>query len=72
MLEDIEQIELLASIRTNDLSEPVDLYLQVADRLEGSYRYNYITRANFIREHCSGLSGKSLFELDLLTLWGKN
>jgi hypothetical protein len=30
MLGDIEQIELLASIRTNDLSEPIDLYLHFA------------------------------------------
>jgi hypothetical protein len=62
MLEDIGLVELLASIRTNDLSEPIDLYLQVADQLEVSYRHNYVTRANFIREQCSRLSGKSLFD----------
>lgn len=62
MLEDIEQIELLASTRTNDMSEPLELYLKVAEQLEATYRYEYISRASFIREQCSGHSGKELFD----------
>jgi hypothetical protein len=62
MLEEIEQIELLATMRTGDLSEPVELYLQIADRLEATYRHNFITRAKFIREQCEGKDGKELFD----------
>lgn len=62
MLEVIEQIEILASTRTNDLSEPVDLYLKVADQLEAAYRPNYITRVKFIREQCNGESGQETFD----------
>jgi hypothetical protein len=62
MLEDIDQIELLASIRTNDFSEPIDPYLKVADQLEATYRHNYITRAKFIREQCVDGSDKEIFD----------
>lgn len=62
MLEDIEQIELLAVRRTNDFSEPVEPYLRFADKLEATYRHNYVSRAKFIREQCEGYTGEELFD----------
>lgn len=63
MLDDIDQIELLASIRTNDLSEPIHLYLKVADQLENTNRQDNITRAKFIKEQCEGKSAKEIFDM---------
>jgi hypothetical protein len=62
MLEDIELLDHLAGIRTNDFSEPIDLYLKAAEQLEATYKYNYITRAKFIREQCNGKSSKEIFD----------
>ena len=62
MLNDIEQIGLVASTRTNDLSEPLDLYLKVANELEATLRLEYLARAKFIREQCKGDNGKELFD----------
>jgi hypothetical protein len=62
MLEKIQLIQELAGIRTNDLSEPINLYLKVAKQLENTYRHNYITRAKFIREQCDGNSGREMFD----------
>lgn len=56
MLEDIQDIETLATTAS------VDAYLKFADQLEATHRYNYISRANFIREQCKGLDGKHLFD----------
>lgn len=61
MLEELVNTELLASIRTNDFSEPLDLYFKIAEELESTNRHNYITRANFIREQINGNSGEVLF-----------
>lgn len=62
MLEDIKDVELLASIRTFDLSEPVDLYFKIANELKATNRHNYISRANFILEQLKGNSGKEIFD----------
>ncbi|MGC4099778.1 hypothetical protein [Ferruginibacter sp.] len=62
MLEDIEDLELLASMRTIDQSEPVELYTKVAGELHASNRHNYITRANFIREQLNGREGEEIFD----------
>lgn len=62
MLEDIKDLELLASIRTIDLSEPIDLYFKVADELQSTNRHNYISRANFIREQVNGKDGRDIFD----------
>ena len=62
MLEDIDQIEQLAATRTSDFSEPIEPYLRIADKLEATYRYNFISRAKFIREQCEDKTGKELFD----------
>jgi hypothetical protein len=56
MLDDIQDIEALAATGS------LEAYLKFADQLEATHRYNYITRANFIREQCKGLDGKQLFD----------
>ena len=62
MLKEINQIEQLAITRNNDLTEPIEPYLQVAEQLEITNRHNYISRAKFVREQCGGRSGKELFD----------
>ena len=62
MLENIKNAELLASIRTSDMSEPVGLYTKVAEELESTNRHNFITRAKFIREQINGNDGKETFD----------
>lgn len=62
MLDIIENIEDLIAARTNDLSEPIDLYLEIAQKLENTNRHNYISRAKFIREQCNNSDGKTLFD----------
>lgn len=62
MLAEIENIEDLLVIRTIDLTEPVDLYLTIADKIEKSNNHNCISRANFIKEQCNNLNGKDLFD----------
>lgn len=62
MLNDIKNLELLASIRTLGLSEPTELYFEIVDELKATTRPNYISRANFILEQLNGKSGKELFD----------
>jgi len=62
MFEEIDDIELLASARTNDLTEAVDLYFKIAKELQATNKHNYITRANFILEQINGLDGKEIFD----------
>lgn len=62
MLEDIKYLELLASMRTIDLSEPTDLYFNVADELKATNRHDYISRANFILEQLNGTDGREVFD----------
>ena len=61
-LSNVPHIEQLASTRTNDLSEPIEPYLQIANELEATNRYEFISRAKFIREQCEGREGKELFD----------
>lgn len=62
MLNDIENLELLASIRTIDLSEPVNIYLKVIDELQSTNRHNYVSRANFIYEQLNNKNCNDLFD----------
>lgn len=62
MLEDIQIIHHLPDIRTQELSEPLDRYIEAAEQLEATYRHNYITRAKFIREQCNDLDGRETFD----------
>lgn len=62
ILEDIKEIELLASIRTNNLSEPIEQYIKIAKELESTNRHNFISRAKFIYEQVNGKSGKDIFD----------
>lgn len=62
MLEDIKDLQLLASIRTINLSESIDIYFKVIDELQSTNRQNYVSRANFIREQLNNKSGKDLFD----------
>ena len=62
MLEDFKDLELLASIRTLDLSEPTDLYFKFADNLQSTNQQKYISRASFILEQIKGGDGKALFD----------
>lgn len=62
MLEDIKDLQLLASIRTLDLSEPTDLYFKFANDLNSTNRQNFISRASFILDQINGRDGKALFD----------
>jgi len=62
MLEDIDGIHLLASIRTKELSESLDLYIKVAQQLQSTNRHDYISRAKFILEQINGNDGKGIFD----------
>ncbi len=62
MLEDIKDLAVLASMRTIDLSEPLDMYFKIADELQSTNRHNYISRASFIRQQLSGKDGKEIFD----------
>ena len=62
MLNHIKEVDRLAAIRTNDLSEPIELYLKAAEQLEATNRVNYMTRAKFINEQIDGNSGKEIFD----------
>jgi hypothetical protein len=62
VLDEIKYIEELASVRTIDLSEPLDLYFKVEEELDATHRHDFISRAKFIREQCNGGSGKEIFD----------
>jgi hypothetical protein len=62
MFENIKGVDELYAARTNDLSEPLHPYLNIASQLEATGRHNYITRAQFIREQCNGNLSKELFD----------
>jgi len=57
----IPHANLLAVRRTNDLSEPLDLYLQIANELTESKLAANKTRAEFIRMQCEGAESENLF-----------
>lgn len=62
MLENIRDIELLASMRTIDLSESTDLYFKVVADLQSTNRHDYVSRANFILEQLNDNEGRETFE----------
>jgi len=62
MLEDIKDLELLASSRTIDLSEPTNLYFKVAEELQLTNRLGYVSRANFILEQLTDKDGRDIFD----------
>ena len=62
MLEDIKNLELLASIRTIDLSEPTGLYFKIVDELQSTRRHQYVSRASFILEQLNGKDGRGIFD----------
>lgn len=62
MLENIRDIELLASMRTIDLSESTDLYFKVVADLQSINRHDYVSRANFILEQLNDNEGRETFE----------
>ncbi len=62
MLEEIKDLELLASMRTIGLSEPTDLYFKVANELQSTNRHDYISRANFVLEQLNDRDGRETFD----------
>jgi hypothetical protein len=71
MLNSIPNIHLLASIRINNLSEPLDMYLKIINELEATNNPTYILRAKFIKEQISGNDGKEIFNAER-EKWGIN
>jgi len=63
------QLQKLLESRTNDLSEPVDLYLEIADEFEHTGKEELKARATFIREQCQEKSGKLIFD-KYREIWG--
>jgi hypothetical protein len=62
MLENIKDLESLASERTIDFSEPTELYIKVADELKSTNRHDYVSRANFILEQLNDKDGRETFD----------
>jgi hypothetical protein len=62
IFEHINGIDELCHSRSNDFSEPLDIYLNIASQLEATGKNNYITRAKFIRQQCEGDLSKELFD----------
>jgi hypothetical protein len=62
MLSNIPNIHLLASILTNNVSEPLDIYLKIINELEATNNPDNISRAKFITEQINGNSGKEIFD----------
>ena len=52
----------MLTLEPQDLSEPLDPYIEAAGQLEATYRHNYISRAQFIREQCNDLDGRETFD----------
>jgi len=61
-------IELIDS-RTDDLSEPTDIYLKVAEFLKHQREDIYVSRAQFITEQCLDEPGEEIFSR-YRELWG--
>ena len=56
------QLETVIKARTNNLREPVDIYMDFAGRLSQLDNSPAKTRAAFIRMQCSGFDTKDFFE----------
>jgi hypothetical protein len=63
---DLSLVEELLAARRPDESEPVELYLRAADRLEAA---GHAPRAEFIRRQCAGEPAAELFALHRVA-WG--
>ena len=57
-----DQLDTVIKIRTDDLSEPNDIYLGFADQLSQLDSDTARTRAAFIRLQCGGIDTKDFFE----------
>src|SRR4051812_17198327 len=57
-----ELLDKLASLRTNDLSEPLAPYLELAAVFETGNRHELKSRASFIRDQCKGFDVKQIFD----------
>ena len=62
MLDSIENIEQLIASRTSELSEPLEIYYAITERLEQMNGDKYSSRANFIRQQCENFSAKEKFD----------
>ncbi len=62
MLAHINDITLLSSNRTIDLSEPTDLYFKAASELRSTKRHHCISRGDFILAQLSGKDGREIFD----------
>ncbi len=71
MLNSFQDIYYLTSIRTNNLSEPIDIYLKIIKELEATNNSNNISRAKFIAEQINGNRGKEIFDANREE-WGIN
>ncbi len=69
MLISSNQLQKLLKSRANVLSEPVDLYLEIADEFEHTGKEELKARAIFIREQCEGKSGQLVFD-KYREIWG--
>ncbi len=56
-------IKKIGQIRTNELREPIDLYLEFADLLAESGESSSKTRGQFIRFQCGGIDSEEFFEV---------
>ena len=63
------QLQKLQESRTNDLSEPVDLYLEIADEFEHTGKEELKARAAFIRAQCEGKREQQVFD-KYREIWG--
>jgi len=57
-----EQLDTVIKARTNELSEPIDVYLDFADQLSRLVGDTAKTRAAFIRMQCGGIDTEDFFE----------
>lgn len=57
-----DQLETVIKVRTNDLKEPVDVYLEFAERLSQRNSAAAKTRALLIRMQCKGIDTEKFFE----------
>ncbi len=69
MLDSIQSTSILAPIRTNNLSEPLDIYLKIINELEATNNPTYISRAKFINEQLSGNDVQEIFNANR-EAWG--
>jgi hypothetical protein len=57
-----DQLNTIIKKRTSDLSEPIDVYLDFADKLSQLDKEAAKTRAAFIRMQCGGIDTEDFFE----------